>query len=317
MAGVTHLVYSFIQQYGLVAVFLFMLLESALLLHFTPSELVIPFAAALLVHDSLSFVVFVVAATTGGVSGSILAYFLFGRSGSYLLERYGRYLNLSPSALDRGGRIFRRWGEGTVFLCQLLPFFRAVISIPAGIARMKIRKFITYTAAGTTVFVSALTYLAYTGTQAGTPVHRALITLVSIVTLNIAYVRTHLGFVLVGLGIILIFCLLIWCNREWIRTHPDAAKMRTFRLLRGLGVVVGLLFISSPLSVPQAAFSTITWFWDDPRFFVVSLGLSPQLALVLTGVATLGGGLIIYELGQRIPTDLLIRLFQRLQSYFD
>lgn len=301
----------FIQQYGLLAVFLYMLLESALLLHFTPSELVLPFAAALLVRGPFSFVVFVFVATAGGTTGSIVVYLLFGRNGRRFLDRYGWYLRVSPEQLDRGDRLFDRWGESVVFFCQLVPGIRALVSIPAGIAQMDIRRFIAYTALGTGVFTSTLTYLAYTGTQAGTPVHEALTALLGLLTLDFAYMQSHIVVVVVEVILLSVCAAVIWLNRRWIRTHPDIAKTKFLRAVLVIGLVVGILFVTSALSVPAAAFTFITWLWNDPRFFVVELGFSRRIALLLTGIAVSTGSLVVYALGQRVAIESLVERFDQ------
>lgn len=302
---------SFIQQYGLLAVFVYMFLESGLLLHFVPSEVILPFAAALLVHGPVSFVVFVAVATAGGTAGSIFVYYVFGRGGEYVLERYGTYLHLTPADLERGRRVFHRWGEGTVFFCRFLPVLRALISIPAGIAEMDVRRFVLYTASGTAVFVSALTYLAHAGTQAGTPVHRALAALVAVLTLDVQYVRSHFRVVLMGVVASVVVLVVVWTHREWIRANPLAAKAALLRVVGIVGTVLGLLFITSAMSVPVAAYSLVTWIWDDPRFFVTALGLSPQGALVVTGVGVLFVTLVVYVGGKRIPVDVASRIGSR------
>ena len=308
MAGVVASINAFIQQYGLLAVFVYMFLESALLLHFAPSEVVLPFAAALLVHGPVGFVVFVVVATAGGTGGSVSVYYVFSRGSEYVVERYGTFLRLSPADLERGRHVFHRWGEGTVFFCRLLPVLRALISIPAGIAEMDFHRFVLYTASGTAVFVSALTYLAYAGTQAGSPVHHALVALVAVLTLDVQYVKTHLTFVLAGGVVSVTAVVVVWTHREWIRANPLAAKTVFLRAIGVVGTALGLLFITSAMSVPVAAYSLVTWIWDDPRFFVNSLGLSPRTALVITGVGVLFVTLAVYEGGKRVPVDAVSRL---------
>jgi membrane protein DedA with SNARE-associated domain len=311
MAGFAGTTQTFIQQYGLLAVFVYMFLESALLLHFTPSEVVLPFAAALLVHGPVGFAVFVVVATGGGTAGGVFAYYVFGRGGEYVLTRYGSYPHLSADDLERGQRVFRRWGESTVFFCRLLPVLRAVISIPAGVSEMAFRRFLLYTASGTAVFVTALTYLAYSGTRAGTPAHHVLTALVRILTLDVQYVKTHVSVVLSLVVLLVAAFVVVWTHREWIRSNPAAAKAVVLRVVGVVGTALGLLFITSAMSVPVAAYSLVTWVWNDPRFLVVSLGLSPRMALVVTGLSVLAATFIVYEGGKHVPVSAVFRFDSR------
>ncbi|HZD43662.1 MAG TPA: VTT domain-containing protein, partial [Methanomicrobiales archaeon] len=121
-----------------------MILETAFILHFVPSEIVVPVAASQLVHDPISFGLFVLDTTTGATVGSLLAYYLLGKQSDTILSRYGYLIHVSEDDLRRGRRWFRRWGESSVFWGRMLPLMRAVISIPAGIAEMDLRKFVAY-----------------------------------------------------------------------------------------------------------------------------------------------------------------------------
>ena len=122
---------TFIHTYGLLAVFVYLALETGMILHFAPSEIVVPFAAAELVHGPFSFLVFVLVATTGATIGAVFPYAIFRRYGRIALDRYGRYVHITPEDVDRGEDWFRRWGESSVLWGRILPFVRAYISIPA------------------------------------------------------------------------------------------------------------------------------------------------------------------------------------------
>jgi len=65
------------------------MLETAWIIYFVPSEVLIPFAALALVSGSASFAFFVAVLTVGSVVESLVAYTLFGRYGDRLLARYG------------------------------------------------------------------------------------------------------------------------------------------------------------------------------------------------------------------------------------
>ena len=105
---------TFIHTYGLLAVFVYLALETGMILHFAPSEIVVPFAAAELVHGPFSFLVFVLVATTGATIGAVFPYAIFRRYGRIALDRYGRYVHITPEDVDRGEDWFRRWGESSV-----------------------------------------------------------------------------------------------------------------------------------------------------------------------------------------------------------
>ena len=159
--GLTQTFLDFMAQYGYLAVFVFMFLETSMMFPFAPSEVVVPFAAGVLVHDPVTVVAFSLAAAAGATVGSLFAYYLFGILGERALDRYGRYVHVSAEDVERGQRWFRRWGESSVFWGRLLPVLRSTISIPAGLARMRVGKFALYSATGAFAFNVGVAWLVY------------------------------------------------------------------------------------------------------------------------------------------------------------
>lgn len=150
-----------VARYGYLALFVFMFLETSMLFPLLPSEVTVPFAAAVLVSDPLSFGLFVLAATAGATLGSVVAYYLFAATGDRALDRYRDRIRVSEAGIERGQRWFRQWGEGSVFWGRLFPVARSVISIPAGIAGMDIRRFTAYSAGGSCCFAAGVAALVY------------------------------------------------------------------------------------------------------------------------------------------------------------
>ncbi|GAB3676242.1 DedA family protein [Halopiger thermotolerans] len=155
----------FIQLYGPLALLLFTFLETSMLFPLFPSEVVVPAAAALLIADPLSFLVFVGAATAGGTVGAFVPFYAFRGPGSSGLERFREWINVSKDATERGRRWFRRWGTSSVFWGRFLPALRSVVSIPAGLAGMGTIRFGAYTAVGTALFYAAVGAVVYYGRQ--------------------------------------------------------------------------------------------------------------------------------------------------------
>jgi len=78
-----------------------------------------------------------------------------------LLNKYGRYILISQHDLDLADRWFSRSGGWTVFVSRILPVVRTYISLPAGIARMNIIKFLVYTFVGSFIWSTGLAYGGY------------------------------------------------------------------------------------------------------------------------------------------------------------
>lgn len=127
-----------------------MTIESALIP--VPSEVTMPFAGSLVAKGEFNLILVVLAGTLGNLAGSLLAYAL-GHWGQEtvvrkLIKQYGKYLLISQHEYDHAEVWFRKHGEVIVFVSRLLPGIRTFISLPAGVAHMKLKKFIIYTVLG-------------------------------------------------------------------------------------------------------------------------------------------------------------------------
>jgi membrane protein DedA with SNARE-associated domain len=124
-----------------------------------PSEVVMAFAGALCAPAfaasvlgspdaalSVGWVVFW--GIIGSMVGSLGAYWLGAWGGRPAIDRWGRYLLLRPHEVDRAHASFERRGEAVVFLGRLIPLIRAFVSLPAGIAKMDVKKFTLFTLLG-------------------------------------------------------------------------------------------------------------------------------------------------------------------------
>ena len=151
----------FIATLGYFGVFLLMTLESALIP--IPSEVTMPFAGSLVALGTFNFWLVVIVGTLGNLFGSLLAYWLgwWGEEAFVrkLITKYGKYLLISESEYDRSESWFRNHGELVVLLSRVLPVLRTFISLPAGVARMKWKKFVAYTIVGCFIWSVVLTQI--------------------------------------------------------------------------------------------------------------------------------------------------------------
>ncbi len=145
---------------GYAGVFILMTGESAALP--IPSEVVLPLAGYAVFLGKMNLELAVVVATAAGLAGSLVDYYLamwLGRPVVYgLLGRMG----VSSARLDDGERWVDSRGAWTVFVARLVPGLRSVISIPAGLLRMKLTLFAALTTAGAFIWSAVLIYLGYT-----------------------------------------------------------------------------------------------------------------------------------------------------------
>jgi membrane protein DedA with SNARE-associated domain len=155
-----------VADYGYLAIFLLMLLESACIP--IPSEVTMLFGGAMAASafvgegvEPLNFWLVVAAGTLGNLVGSWLAYWVGLKGGRPLAERWGRYILLRPHEIDRAEAWFADHGETAVFVSRMLPVVRTFISLPAGVARMPFGKFTLYTFLGCIPWNIGLTWLGY------------------------------------------------------------------------------------------------------------------------------------------------------------
>lgn len=147
-----------IDRLGYGGVFLLMAFESMVLP--VPSEGVMPFAGFLVASGRFrSLWLVTTVATIGSLAGSWLSYELGKHWGRPFIDRWGRWLLVSRSDLDWSERFFRRYGTGAILVARFIPVVRHLISIPAGVARMKLAPFLVATAIGAFLWNGFLAYL--------------------------------------------------------------------------------------------------------------------------------------------------------------
>ena len=141
---------------GIVAL---MAMESSILP--VPSELVMPPAGYWAAKGQMSFPVALVCGIAGSIIGALANYYGAQLIGRPLIQRYGKYVFLSERNLQRSERFFAQHGEISTLIGRLFPVIRHLISIPAGLHRMPLPKFILYTAVGAGVWCAILTWIGY------------------------------------------------------------------------------------------------------------------------------------------------------------
>lgn len=118
-----------------------------------PSEVVLPFAGFLSGRGGDPLWTMVLASTIGSVAGALLLYELGRRLGA---ERSRRFLCRLPLVddddLDRAFDWFRTHGDTAVFTGRFLPFVRSVVSLPAGVERMPMARFLLLTTVGSGIW---------------------------------------------------------------------------------------------------------------------------------------------------------------------
>lgn len=165
IASLTHFLVvnltSFIEGWGLLAVFVLMTAESALIP--IPSEITMPFAGFLAARGVFGFVPAILIGAAGNLFGSLLAYWLGAVMGEdwirQAISKWGKWLLMKERDYDRAKSWFENYGQVVTFISRLLPIVRTFISLPAGIAKMNLAKFSILTFIGSLLWSGVLAWL--------------------------------------------------------------------------------------------------------------------------------------------------------------
>jgi len=124
-----------------------------------------PLGGFFVYQQKLNFYILVFWGLLGTILGSLPWYYL-GRLVnekrlSNFLDKKGKYLGISSNDLNKSKRWFEKYGVSLVFWGRLVPGIRTLISVPAGIELMPLRKFLIWTTFGSFIWVALLTYAGY------------------------------------------------------------------------------------------------------------------------------------------------------------
>lgn len=148
---------------GYFGIFLLMVLENVI--PPIPSEAIMGLSGIAAAQGQMNAYLVVIIGTAGTIVGNLF-WFEIGRYFGYerlrpIIDRYGRWLTMEWSDVERIHDYFDKWGGATVFALQFLPFGRTMISLPAGLMHMNPWRFVLYTAAGSIIWNTALVAVGY------------------------------------------------------------------------------------------------------------------------------------------------------------
>lgn len=184
-------------------IFFFMTVESSFIPF--PSEVVMIPAGFLICRFPLptgviwiDFIMIVAAGTIGSLAGAYINYYFSVWLGRPFLYKYGKYFFLKPEALERSEEIFCKYGDMVTFVCRLLPAIRQLVSIPAGLSRMKLSRFTFFTGLGAGIWSAILAAIGlYFGHSVGD------MTYLEMVEKGKELIHDHFIWIIVGIVLIL------------------------------------------------------------------------------------------------------------------
>ena len=146
-------------QFGYIGVFLLIAIENVF--PPIPSEVILLFGGFMTTYTKLNIILMIVAATLGSLLGAIILYYIGKIFNKERLKRIvngkvGKVLRLKASDIEKADKWFDTKGNKTVFFCRFIPIVRSLISIPAGMSEMPMKKFLLYTISGSLIWNTVL-----------------------------------------------------------------------------------------------------------------------------------------------------------------
>lgn len=130
-----------------------------------PSEVIMTVAGVSAQRGNMNLAGTIAAGTAGAMLGNYLWYWLaikFGEARMHLfIDKYSRWLTLDWTEVERGHALFRKHGSIIVLVARMLPTLRSLISIPAGLFGMSLRRFLVFSTIGTAGWTAALALAGY------------------------------------------------------------------------------------------------------------------------------------------------------------
>jgi membrane protein DedA with SNARE-associated domain len=125
-----------------------------------PSEVIMTVAGVSAARGNMTLEGTILAGTAGAMLGNWFWYWLaikFGEARMHVfIDKYSRWLTLDWDEVERGERLFAKYGSIIVLVARMIPTLRSLISIPAGIFRMPLGRFLVFSTIGTLGWSAAL-----------------------------------------------------------------------------------------------------------------------------------------------------------------
>lgn len=130
-----------------------------------PSEIIMPLGGFFVYQQKLNFYTLVFSGLFGTIVGSMPWYYLGKlvneKRLSNFLDNRGKYLGITSNDLAKSKLWFDKYGVSLVFWGRLVPGIRTLISVPAGMELMPLRKFLIWTTLGSLIWILLLTYAGF------------------------------------------------------------------------------------------------------------------------------------------------------------
>jgi membrane protein DedA with SNARE-associated domain len=152
---------SFLDRHGLLAAFVFLLIEEAGLPVPVPGDFLMLYLGVRAGEGRVPLWQAIVVMELATVLGATFLYVLARLAGRGLVYRYGRFIRLTPERLDRAEKWLKDHGSRAVFLGRLLPGLRIVTAVACGVFEVPARVFLPSMSLGALLYIVVYTLLGY------------------------------------------------------------------------------------------------------------------------------------------------------------
>lgn len=157
ITGITTWITHVIAAMGYPGVAFLMAIESAAIP--LPSEVIMPFSGFLAATGQFNIWLLAFAGAIGSTIGSAVTYYIGYHGGQMLAKRYEQIVHVSAGELGFTEKFFNRYGVKSTLIGRVLPVIRTFISIPAGIAKVPVGRFLFYAFVGSYIWSLFLAWL--------------------------------------------------------------------------------------------------------------------------------------------------------------
>ncbi|GIO69054.1 DedA family protein [Paenibacillus cookii] len=149
----------YLTQYGYIA--LFVLLALGIVGVPVPDETLIAAFGGMIAQGHFHFAVALAVTFTGSMTGMMISYALGRKVGKPLLERYGKWVRLTPGRLKSAEAWFKRYGAFSIVIGYFIPGLRHLSSYMAGISKLPVGRYAAYAALGALLFCSTFLLIGH------------------------------------------------------------------------------------------------------------------------------------------------------------
>lgn len=162
-----------------------------------PSEIIMPSAGYSASQGSLILIGVIISGSIGSLIAAAFLYWVgykFNHSSIFRwVDRYGKYIFLKSTDIEKSLKWFEQYGHRIVFFGRMIPAVRSLISIPAGMSHMPFWKFMLFSSLGTVIWTTFLACVGYYFGQNQALMHK---------------IFSQVGYVIIALVVLFIVCYL-------------------------------------------------------------------------------------------------------------